>query len=85
MPEKLPKMDPTLRAVFLDAFQFLQARQVPDPADMDYWQRAADDMLLLSSKHNHPLMDGLLTAIYEYLNDVAVSARDNDVEPPIAV
>lgn len=71
MAGKLPKMDDKLRDVFVAAFQFLQARQVPDPADMDFWQRAADDMMLLSQKHQHPLMDKLLVAVYEYLSDVA--------------
>lgn len=85
MTGKLPKMDDKLRDVFVAAFQFLQARQIPDLADKDYWQRAADDMMLLSGKHNHPLMEKLLIAVYEYLNDVAVSAQGDDVDPPIAV
>ncbi|MEF9974654.1 MAG: hypothetical protein RR739_11520 [Clostridia bacterium] len=67
----LPRMDPMLREMFLSAYQFLQARQVPTRSD-DYWQRAADDMLVLSEKYQkNALMDRLLCAVYEYLDELA--------------
>ena len=65
----LPKMDETLRTVFLAAYQYLQERQEPDGSE-DYWMGAAKRMQALYEKHDeHPLMGLLLIAVYEYLSD----------------
>lgn len=67
--------------IFRDAYRYFTAHHTPPPmsaleAAADWWKVAADDMGRLSAQwHNHPLMDKLLIAIYEYLEQKAKEAQ----------
>ena len=58
--------------IFKEAYQYLADRGVPPPSGSPeaapWWRSAADDALAADRRWNgHPLMRGLLLALFEYL------------------
>lgn len=73
--------------IFRDAFRFFSAHSSPPPvadseASLAWWEAAAKDIGEVSARwQNHPLMDKLLIAIYEYLEQKAKEAGTNESSP----
>ena len=61
--------------VFRDAYRFFAAHSDPPKTDAAaWWVEVARKMGAFSTRWQHPLMNGLLAAVYEYLEQKAKEA-----------
>lgn len=67
--------------IFREVYRFFAAHHSPPPiadseASAAWWTAAADDISKVSARwQNHPLMNSLLIAVYDYLEHKAKEAQ----------